>query len=196
MFKYEPYGVEYSQNGYTLNQDLFKQFGLNPGNLLNTDFFDQQFQEQFQEVFDVVLSHGFIEHFTDVRDVIRAHINVLKPGGKLVITIPNLQGLNRDVARLFHPGILEKHNLSIMDKKVFCDLFAIRGLSAEFCGYLGSFSLTLANVGPSPWRQRLFRTLAMVQSCADLLRWRVCNAKHVPTRWLSPYLAYVGTKQD
>jgi 2-polyprenyl-3-methyl-5-hydroxy-6-metoxy-1,4-benzoquinol methylase len=42
-----------------------------------------------------LVSWGLIEHFTDTESVISAHVNLLKPGGILIVSIPNLRGFNR-----------------------------------------------------------------------------------------------------
>jgi 2-polyprenyl-3-methyl-5-hydroxy-6-metoxy-1,4-benzoquinol methylase len=51
----------------------------------------QRFGLTPREAFDVVLSGGFIEHFTDVAAIVQKHLQLLKPGGRLVVMIPNLK---------------------------------------------------------------------------------------------------------
>lgn len=43
------------------------------------------------ESYDLVCSFGFIEHFYNYEEIIVKHINLLKPGGKLIISCPNLR---------------------------------------------------------------------------------------------------------
>src|SRR5437588_6556522 len=124
VFGFEPYGVEYSPNGAELNRRLFGQHGISSGNVIEGDFFSPQFQSQYKSRFDVVVSHGFIEHFTDVEGVVAKHLNVLAPGGRLVVTIPNLRGINYFFARVFHKQLIPLHNLSIMRQEEFCRLFS------------------------------------------------------------------------
>lgn len=39
--------------------------------------------------FDVVCSFGFVEHFQNFEDVLRRHLTLVKPGGLLLVTVPN-----------------------------------------------------------------------------------------------------------
>jgi 2-polyprenyl-3-methyl-5-hydroxy-6-metoxy-1,4-benzoquinol methylase len=39
--------------------------------------------------FDVVMSFGLAEHFTDRMPIFAAHVNLLKPGGTAIISVPN-----------------------------------------------------------------------------------------------------------
>lgn len=61
----EPFGVEHTAAGAALNRTVFERHGLAPGNVLEADFFSREFQEEHRQVFDVVLSRGFLEHFSD-----------------------------------------------------------------------------------------------------------------------------------
>src|SRR5262249_24507945 len=84
-----PFGVEYSEPGVEANRQVFRAHGLDPNNVILSDFFAEDFQAQYRESFDVVYSAGFIEHFTDVGHVVNNHINLLKRGGYLIVGIPN-----------------------------------------------------------------------------------------------------------
>ena len=66
--------------------------GLPPGsiNVIQEDFFS--FDSDIK--YDIVCSFGFVEHFEDTETVLRRHCNLVKPGGRLLITMPNFLGLN------------------------------------------------------------------------------------------------------
>lgn len=89
-----PYGVEYSDTGARANRAHFAARGVDPENLIHADFFSASFRDAYHERFDVVISRGFIEHFTNVDAVIDGHMRLLKPGGTLIVGIPNLRGAN------------------------------------------------------------------------------------------------------
>lgn len=64
---------EYSPVGAKLNRENFKDWGLNPEHVIESDFFADDFQSAYRAQFDVVISRGFIEHFTSLQPVIDAH---------------------------------------------------------------------------------------------------------------------------
>jgi SAM-dependent methyltransferase len=78
--------------------------------------------------YDVVMSIGVIEHFRDPADVVQRHINLLKPGGTLILQVPNLAGwVNQWLLRgACMQGLLASHNLAVMNKGVF------RGFAQRF----------------------------------------------------------------
>ena len=65
IFGYDPYGVEYSESGATLNRHVFALNDISPDQVIYSDFFSKDFQEQYCSYFDIVLSRGFIEHFAE-----------------------------------------------------------------------------------------------------------------------------------
>jgi len=85
VFGFVPYGVEYSKNGVEINKKIFAAHGLDPCNVIYADFFSKEFKDQYRSYFDIVVSRGFIEHFTDLNDVIQKHLDLLKEGGYLLV---------------------------------------------------------------------------------------------------------------
>lgn len=110
-FKLKPYGIEYAKEGTIVTQQNFKANKFDPKNIYFKDFFDNKFQKQNKEIYDVVCSFGFIEHFDKPSKVIDLHCNLLKKGGILWITVPNLLYINK---KLTMKKILDGHNLKIM----------------------------------------------------------------------------------
>jgi len=69
-FGLDPFGVEYAPAGVALNRQNFQQAGVNPDQVIEADFFSEGFLAAHQGKFDVVLSRGFIEHFSVPRVVV------------------------------------------------------------------------------------------------------------------------------
>jgi len=68
--------------------------------------------------YDVVTSFGLIEHFEDFQSVIRHHFKFCKPGGTVVITIPNYGCFPvRNLLRRYSTDILQTHNLECMSQE-------------------------------------------------------------------------------
>lgn len=136
-FAYQPYGVEYSHTGVLLARETFSQYGFDPAGVIEADLFDREFQDSCRGKFDVVFSQGFIEHFDPPDEVLGLHANLLKTGGFLVCTIPNLRGVCYPYLRLCAREHLKLHNCSLMHKKAFRRVFEPLGLDIKFCGHVG-----------------------------------------------------------
>jgi SAM-dependent methyltransferase len=189
-----PYGIEYSQSGVDVNRALFAQRGLDPRNVVSLDFFSEACREGYRERFDVVMSRGFIEHFEDAGDVVARHLELLKPGGLLVVTIPNLRGLNRALTWLFHAELLPMHNLEIMGLPAFRRLFELAGLSPLHCEYLGGFSFYLFNTKPRSPLAPVLRGCMRLQPLLNLLLRVYPGDRGAQSRFASSQLVYIGRK--
>ncbi len=63
----------------------------------------------FSERFDLLGSYGFLEHFTNPGDILKRWVEVIKPGGMVVTTIPNLFSINGKIFKKFDPEFWEQH---------------------------------------------------------------------------------------
>ena len=88
-FHYSVDGIEYTSSGYRATIRNLAKFKVE-GKVYHQDFFEHSLGV---DRYDVVFSGGFIEHFSEAEDVIKRHIDLLKPQGIAVIEIPNLGGL-------------------------------------------------------------------------------------------------------
>jgi 2-polyprenyl-3-methyl-5-hydroxy-6-metoxy-1,4-benzoquinol methylase len=132
---YEASILEYSELGCRKTEENFDLLGLNVNVYLQDFFGDLSALPRF----DVVLSLGFIEHFDDIADVLQRHISLLRPGGLLVLGVPNLQGISRTVLARTAPEMLSRHNLAAMDLENWGVLEERYGMTALFKGYIGGF---------------------------------------------------------
>lgn len=108
----KPFGVEYTENGKILTENNLKENRIKDFEIYLSDVFDENFQKNKKNTFDVVFSNGFIEHFDDYKKTLDAHINIAKPGGLIVISIPNLLYLNK---YLTIQEVNDICNLNVMD---------------------------------------------------------------------------------
>src|ERR1041385_1157917 len=183
-----PYGVEYSAVGVEVNRDVFKQNGFNPDNVIHADFFSDDFIAGHKEKFDVVMSGGFIEHFEDVKPVVDRHMELLKPGGYLIVTVPNLRGANSLLSWLFDEGAIPRHNCKIMRKSMYRTLFDRKDLQSLFCDYYGTFSFYLFTAGCSVLRGCLLRVCHRFQPVLNLVMRTIFGRKGAETSMFSPFL--------
>lgn len=142
-FGLKPSGVEYSDAGMKATLENFRILNLTPDAIFTGDFFQMKPPRQF----DVVLSLGFIEHFSDVESVVSLHLQWLKPGGVLVLGVPNFRGIYSPIQHVLDKAILEKHNLDIMSLDYFRGMGVRLSLQSVFIDYVGSFEPTLFIAG-------------------------------------------------
>lgn len=191
-----PYGIEYSASGVEVNRAVFAARGLDPRNIIEMDFFSDECLLGYRERFDVVVSRGFIEHFEDPSRVVDRHLEVLKPGGLLIVTIPNLRGLNHALTLFFHRELIPMHNLGIMSKVPFFQLFDTTRVRPLVCAYVGTFSFYLFNVKTGSPLGPLLRACMKLQTMLNVL-FRVClGDKGAENRFTSSQLIFIGIKRD
>ena len=142
-FGLRPSGVEYSEAGMKATLENFRLLGLATDAIFTGDFFQMKPPRQF----DAVMSFGFIEHFSDVDQVVDLHLQWLKPGGVLILGVPNFCGIYYPIQRILNKDILDKHNLKIMNLDYFRGLGKRLSLEPVFLDYVGSFEPTLFMAG-------------------------------------------------
>jgi 2-polyprenyl-3-methyl-5-hydroxy-6-metoxy-1,4-benzoquinol methylase len=194
-FGYEPFGVEYTPTGAEESRQTLTAAGF-PDHVFECDAFSEEFQRRHQGTFDVVISMGFIEHFTDVESVIRHHVNLLAPGGTLIIRIPRLRGVNYALARLIDPTCLPLHNLTIMTRKRYRELFRDVPLRQLFCDYQGSMHLTIVDKPTSKFGQLFLSLARKVQVFATIAMFRLLAGRSVESVAFSPFLLYIGRRDS
>lgn len=121
--------------------------------IIETDLFNHQEMNQY----DLVLSCGLIEHFNDTADIIQRHIDFVKPGGTLFITLPNFKALNGWFQKSFDRDNYDKHNIDCMDPELLAQICRDAGLEVVQSRYFGYFSLWLENEQQKPVAVRMLK---------------------------------------
>ena len=126
-----------------LVKELLTVNGLNEGNIniIEADLF----KYKPEKLYDMVLSFGLIEHFGDTSSIIQTHLQFLKPGGVLFITLPNFTGVNGWVQRTFDIENYKKHFIDCMNPKFLADTCKELGMSNVESYYHGKFTVWLEN---------------------------------------------------
>jgi len=189
-----PWGIEYSGTGAELNRATFAAGGLDPAHVIQMDFFSDECLRLCRDRFDVVVSRGFVEHFEDPARVVDRHLELLKPGGLLIVTIPNLRGVNGALTRLFHPELIPMHNLGIMTMASFARLFDAARVRRLACAYVGTFSFYLFSVKAGSRLAPLLRVCMRLQTMLNVL-FRLCLGDGgAENGFTSPQLVFIGIK--
>jgi len=191
-FGLDPWGVEYTPAGAERTRAVLRSLGRPTDQVIEGDFFAPGWAPA--EPFDAVVSFGFVEHFSDPAEVVARHLALLRPGGVLVVTLPNLRGLNGQLTGWLNPDLLAGHNLDLMTTAAVRALVADADADVAFCGGYGgvdvgcltasSRSTRLALRGLRAGQWGINRALAALPAGA------------VPRGgWHSPYFALLATRR-
>ena len=105
-FGFEVVGLDYSDEGCRLaERNLFRE-GIT-GEVICADVFDPPTSQVGRA--DVVVSFGVVEHFSDPATCIAACARLLKPGGLMITSVPNMAGWAGHLQRRLDRAVFEKH---------------------------------------------------------------------------------------
>jgi len=140
-------GIEYTKDGAEATRRNLTMLGVKFDRVDEADFFAMT----PRPIYNVVVSFGFVEHFTDVRGVVGRQAEWLRPGGLLLVGVPNFAGIHGRIQKVLDAQILQRHNLTIMNASELARIGAEAGLVTESATYLGSFepSLPISRPGVS-----------------------------------------------
>jgi 2-polyprenyl-3-methyl-5-hydroxy-6-metoxy-1,4-benzoquinol methylase len=195
-FGYDIYGVEYTESGVEENRQSFNANNIDEKNVIHADFFDDNFQAQYANHFDIVMSLGFMEHFSDPEAVVEKHLNLLKPGGLLLIAMPNLRGINHLLFLFFAKHTIEMHNTEIMKKKEFLSLFdpaAVEILKFRFYGTLNCS--TIYGTNKPPLKLKLMHLMLNLQKILDIFLYKLFPRGGLDGQLISPYMCIFCRKK-
>ncbi|MGX5690573.1 class I SAM-dependent methyltransferase [Arcticibacter tournemirensis] len=139
--------------------------------------------------YDMVLSCGLIEHFYDTKDIISRHVQLLKPGGVLFITLPNFKGINGWFQKRFDKENYMKHNIDSMNPKLLDSIAKDLGLKEVRTAYYGGFSIWLENKEQMSALVKIFFKLVWIggKTLTKIFRFE--------SKQLSPYIVLEARKQ-
>lgn len=189
-FGYKASSLDYSSEGNEQTRRNFAAAGL-PITVYEKDLFSGDLDDLPK--FDVVYSLGFIEHFTDRDEVIRKHTALLKPGGTLMVGVPNFTGIYKVFLARLNPALLAQHNLATMNIRNWAS-FEKLGLAPVFKGYIGGFEPSTMNQ-PASDRASSRSLLRIVNFLIRVFSFRFHFLRKFNSRLWSGYLLGIYTKQ-
>lgn len=176
------FGIDYSITGIEATKKNFEALGLSIDGLHSKDFLLSEPDQQH----DVVCSFGFIEHFDDPTSIISKHLKWLKPGGTLILGVPNFLGVYKPIQKILSKKILNAHNLHIMNLQYFRKIADIFKLETTKIAYLGSFEPCLfidENHNPKLYHKLINLSLQALKRIRKLEVFDNINNK-----WISSYI--------
>ncbi len=189
-FGYQVSGIEYAPRACERTKELMRQVGVD-ASVTHADVFE--FQPPEGRLYDVVCSMGLVEHFVDVEPILRRHVELLAPGGYLVLTIPNHRGINGPIVRWLEPEVYAVHN-RMSYRQLRDGVLAQPGMRLVAGGFLGRFHLAPSNFCPN----------MQARSSAGAYRWIERSHRYAMrlgqwlpnTRWLSPFCGLIARKEE
>lgn len=175
-FGARPSGIEYTEQGVELARRNLAAAGVQ-GEIVHGDFFSVE-----PVAADLVLSLGFIEHFDDLDGAFARHLEFMRPGGTLVVGVPNYRGLLGGIQRLTDPAHLAMHNLEAMRPSLMRRLAAEHELAITWQGYVNGLDPAILSLGRR-WVLPVIVLLEQLHSRGLSRRWN--------RPWLSSYLLTV-----
>lgn len=144
----------------------------------------------YKGMFDLVISFGVVEHFTDLSGVLKAKRYILKEGGRMFTVIPNLSSpVYSFFCRKWSPEIYEKHVRHTMDD--FLRGHSDAGLIILDRGYVGSVDFNMLAMAIESFGQNKFEKMLylLMSRFSKLVHFFEYNFFDLPeTRMLSPYM--------
>lgn len=190
-FGYHPTALDFLDRTSFIKENMVFN-GIKNCKIIKEDFLKWEPQEKY----DLVISHGFIEHFSDYKKIIKKHIDILNNNGVLIISVPYLGYYQYWIRKLLYrkevlKRILRSHNRRIMNleelkKVIFSDkrvkkLFA--GFIREMTTWFSSNDTTIRkNMSP------IYATTKKIES--------VVNKFGLSNRIISPEILIVAQKKN
>jgi len=101
-------GIDYCSEGIDLIKRYLKDSGYSAGTFYDADLFTFDWS-LIRESIDVIVSFGFLEHFTNSDEVLTKACIALRPGGTVISQIPNLFSFNAKLLRRFDRNLWDQH---------------------------------------------------------------------------------------
>lgn len=127
-----PFGVDFSLQAY-----LYVETMACAGNVEATLFQTDIRQFVSHEPFDVVMSFGLIEHFSDPQDILEHHHRICRKDGLIIVSIPHFRYFQWLYHYLFDRTDLARHNVDMMQLQTFRTFADRRKLDTLFLGHVG-----------------------------------------------------------
>ena len=191
-FKYQVFGCDDSPVSCDIARATLAAAGID-GTIIESDFF------KLTGTYDVVFTGGVIEHFEDPSVPLAVFARLLRPGGYLITSVPNLTGVNGFYHRVLKPETFVTHRrITLSQMSAWHTALGLRQRLAT--GY-GSFSLLRMPGNAFAHRPRVQRyAYGPAYRFASAVVNRACFFLHasglrVDYPWLSPNLLVVAQDQ-
>ena len=182
---FELNGVDLTPRVAPEMRDWLVAAGYRIGRIELGDFF--RFEDE--RGFDVVLSNGFLEHFPDWERCFARHLDLVKPGGMILLATPNfVGGLQKFLHGTLDRENFDRHCLAAMDLSAWRRLAEERGFDVVATEYFYEFDFWNGPQRRPFWQKGLSRT---IRALVPLLRLLIPSGS--PSA--APYLGIVARRK-
>jgi 2-polyprenyl-3-methyl-5-hydroxy-6-metoxy-1,4-benzoquinol methylase len=190
-FGFKVSGIDYSENGCDLARRMCTLNGVH-ADITCANFFESL--PDLESSFDVVVSFGVVEHFTNLEETLRAFSRFLKPAGLIVTTVPNLTGIPGKTFGWLSKDLFDKHMVFSLDR--FRDGHEAAGFSIIKCEPLLFINFGVINPGPNAgaFKRLCFSGLRAITGLAWALESLI--GPFTPNCFTSPYLMCVARNRS
>jgi len=194
QFGFRVSGLDYSEIGCRQSQGILSNAGVK-GEIICADFFAPP--ASLAGKFDVVVTFGVVEHFTDTRSCLEALVRLLKPGGLLVTNIPNLGGWIGAIQKMVNRPVYDIHvPLGVEPLNKAHEQSGLKVLNCDYFLFTQFGVLNLNGLDSSSLDWKIKNTLLKILFHLSKLVW-YCEGvfgKLRPNRLMSPYINCVAQK--
>jgi 2-polyprenyl-3-methyl-5-hydroxy-6-metoxy-1,4-benzoquinol methylase len=187
-------GIDYSPNGCQQTRMMLEREEVQ-GEIYCCDVFSPP--DNLVEQFDVLVSFGLIEHFSDTTTIVTALSRLVRPGGLIFTNVPNMYGVTGFVQRMMDRKIYDIHvPLSVeavrnahlqSDLNVLaCDYF----LSTNF----GVVNLNSIRIHSLEWWMKKLVVAVLVRVSMATWWWERTFGPLPTSRVFSPYVNCLAAK--
>ncbi len=133
-----PVALDFQSDTSKISESL-EIMGVTDYEIINEDFTSWKPNQEY----DRCISLGFIEHFENYFEIIKKHCELLKVGGKVFFTVPNLRFFRKLYGQIADRDNLKAHNLKVMSLDVFRKAAIQNNMEIELLEYVGPFQFGL-----------------------------------------------------
>jgi len=193
-YGFEVSGLDYSPIGCQMTTHILNSSAVK-AQIVCADLFTPP--QTMLKSYDVIVSFGVVEHFEDTSACIRAISALLKPGGILVTSVPNMVGWIGALQRFVNEPIYNIHKP--IDSVILSDSHSAAGLVVAKCQYFMFTNFGVANLAgvstnnPVYLASRIFLAiLARISRAIWILEGKAALFR--PNKLTSPYVICVARK--
>lgn len=169
-------GIDSSPRGAALTRENLEMQNID-ADIVEADVLDFELGE-LAGAFDVAISIGVVEHFDNPLPVFRAHADLVRTGGTVIIAVPNLRGFNGWLQNRLDPEWLALHNLETVSAARLDAIGRDALLECRSIEYAGGFNPKLFE-----WKRRSYLGFATTRAGAAVRRMR--RADQWNSKWFS-----------
>jgi len=113
-FGYKVFGIDYSEIGVKKAKENLQALGCS-GKIWHLNFINE-LPVSLHNSFDILISLGVIEHFTEPEKILEIFARLLRKDGMIITVCPNMGGLSGYMQRFFSRETYDLHKIFRLDR--------------------------------------------------------------------------------